>query len=80
LENSKKVNLAMIAITLSLGITIVAAQEQGQDKESTGTNPVNFSRDIRVYTEYSELNTEGDGSQNLTTLEFRTPFAEGKWQ
>jgi hypothetical protein len=80
LENSKKVNLAMIAITLSLGITTVAAQEQGQVKDSTGTNPVNFSRDIRVYTEYSELNTEGDGSQNLTTLEFRTPFAEGKWQ
>jgi hypothetical protein len=26
------------------------------------------------------LNTAGDGSQNITTFEFRTPFADGKWQ
>jgi hypothetical protein len=53
-------------------------EEQTQDK--TGTNPVNFMREIRLYNEYSRLNTEGDGSQNLTTMEFRTPFAGGKWQ
>ena len=70
----------MAAIALMLATGGASAQEQDQGKDSTGTNPVNFSRDIRVYTEYSELNTEGDGSQNLTTLEFRTPFAEGKWQ
>ena len=76
------VTLTLVANILSLGITTVSAQEQDQDqgKDNTGTNPVNFSRDIRAYNDFSKLNTEGDGTQNVTTLEFRTPFAEGKWQ
>lgn len=48
--------------------------------DQTGTNPINFTFDFRVYNEYLWLNTAGDGSQNLTTLEFRAPFADGKWQ
>jgi hypothetical protein len=48
--------------------------------DKTGTNPINFQHDLRIYNEYTWLNTEGDGNQNLTTLEFRTPFASGKWQ
>jgi len=48
--------------------------------DKTGTNPVNFQKDFRIYNEYLWLNTEGDGYQNLTTLEYRTPFADGKWQ
>lgn len=55
-----------------------AAESQSEDK--TGTNPVNFQREIRFYNEYSWLNTAGDGSQNLTTTEFRTPILGGKWQ
>ncbi|MDX2481965.1 MAG: hypothetical protein QNK24_16710 [Desulfuromusa sp.] len=55
-------------------------QEQSQQQDKTGTNPVNFTKDIRVYSEYSWLNTAGDGNQSLTTTEFRTPFADGKWQ
>ena len=54
-----------------------AATDKG---DKTGTNPVNFQRDVRVYNEYLWLNTAGDGNQNLTTLEFRTPFAGDKWQ
>lgn len=64
-----------------------ASFAQAQDKpaanasgDKTGTNPINFQRDIRLYNEYSWLNAAGDGTQNLTTLEFRTPFAGGKWQ
>jgi len=49
-------------------------------KDKSGTNPINFQRDARIYNEYLWLNTAGDGNQNLTTLEFRTPFAGGKWQ
>jgi hypothetical protein len=49
-------------------------------KDKTGTNPLNFTNDARLYDEYRWLNTEGDGSQNLLTAEFRTPFAGGKWQ
>jgi hypothetical protein len=48
--------------------------------DKSGTNPINFQRDFRVYNEFLWLNTAGDGNQNLTTLEFRTPFAGGKWQ
>lgn len=49
-------------------------------EDKTGTNPINFSNDIRAYNEFSWLNTEGDGQQNLTTLEVRTSFLEGDWQ
>jgi hypothetical protein len=49
-------------------------------KDKTGTNPLNFTYDARLYDEYRWLNTEGDGSQNLLTAELRAPFAGGKWQ
>lgn len=49
-------------------------------KDKTGTNPVNFTFDARLYNEYRWLNTAGDGGQNLTTFEFRAPFASDKWQ
>lgn len=49
-------------------------------KDKTGTNPVNFTFDARLYNEYRWLNTAGSGGQNLTTFEFRAPFASGKWQ
>lgn len=55
-------------------------EEVVEKKDKTGTNPINFQRDLRFYNEYSWLNTEGDGNQNMTTVEFRTPFADGKWQ
>jgi len=58
-----------------------AAEAAVTDKnDKSGTNPINFQRDIRIYNEYTWLNTEGDGNQNVTTLEYRTPFASGKWQ
>jgi len=49
-------------------------------KDSTGTNPMNFTFDARLYNEYQWLNNAGDGSQNITTLEFRAPLGDGKWQ
>ena len=49
--------------------------------DKTGTNPINFTHDLRVYNEFQWLNTSsGDGDQNVTTLEFRTPFSNGDWQ
>ena len=50
------------------------------ESDKTGTNPINFQRDIRLYNEFSWLNTAGDGESNVTTLEFRQPFADGHWQ
>jgi hypothetical protein len=49
-------------------------------KDKTGTNPINFTFDARLYSEFQWLNTAGDGEQNITTFEFRAPFAGGKWQ
>lgn len=74
-----------IAALLLLGGTYVSANDEAakafEDKsDKTGTNPINFQRDLRIYNEYSWLNTEGDGDQNLTTIEYRQPLAEGKWQ
>ncbi len=48
--------------------------------DSTGTNPMNFTYDARIYNEYQWLNTAEDGAQNITTLEFRAPLGDGKWQ
>ena len=50
------------------------------ESDQTGTNPINFTFDFRVYNEYQWLNTAGDGDQNITTLEFRAPILDGKWQ
>lgn len=67
----------IIFIFLALsGLTVVKADSE----DKTGTNPINFQREFRVYNEYQWLDTEGDGNQNITTMEFRTPFAGGKWQ
>ncbi|MFT5410024.1 MAG: hypothetical protein ACI8XO_001705 [Verrucomicrobiales bacterium] len=52
------------------------AQEGSSD--ATGTNPINFTNDLRIYNEYQWLKP-GDAGLNLTTLEYRTPFADGKW-
>jgi len=71
----------VLAVFLIIGLasTGVWAQEDAK-ADKTGTNPINFSNDLRFYNEFSWLNTEGDGQQNQTTVEFRTPFADGKWQ
>jgi hypothetical protein len=78
----KKVILSLIILLSITGIT--SAQEadisETMKNDKTGTNPINFTYDFRVYHNFSELNTAGDGQSNETTMEFRAPFADGKWQ
>jgi hypothetical protein len=74
-----KISLLTIIPMILLSTNGLAGGLDSED-DKTGTNPINFQREIRLYNEYSELNTDGDGNQNLTTMEFRTPFAGGKWQ
>lgn len=71
--------VALLTILMSTG---VYAQEAaaGAKQDKTGTNPINFQKDFRIINEYIWLNTEGDGGQNLTTVDFRTPFLDDKWQ
>lgn len=69
--------------TCLLVASLVATGAWAQDAEKadkTGTNPINFSTDFRIYNEYQWLNTEGDGSQNITTFEYRNSLFEGKYQ
>lgn len=68
----------MTVVLLSMGVQAQEAENAQADK--TGTNPINFQNELRLYNEYSWFNTDGDSNQNLTTLEFRTPFLDGKWQ
>ena len=74
--------LPLLCALLAISTGAIAQEEPQQTDKSdkTGTNPINFQNDVRIYNEYSWLNTAGDGNQNLTTLEFRTPFMDGKWQ
>ena len=48
--------------------------------DQSGTNPINFTFDARIYNEHLWLNVPGDAYQNVTTFEFRAPIADGKWQ
>jgi len=67
----------ILSITTFLTSPVFAQEAK---KDNTGTNPINFTNDFRIYHNFSELNTLGDGEVNTTTLQFKTPFADGKWQ
>ncbi len=84
--NSLLVATAFVAsVALSLPSLAVAqgssAEDIAQDtSDKSGTNPVNFQRDLRFYNEYSWLNTAGDGNQNVFTVEYRQALFDGEWQ
>jgi hypothetical protein len=71
----------MLAGILATGLMSANAFAQDGEKveDKTGTNPINFTFDARLYNEFLWLNTNGDGEQNITTAEFRMPLGE-KWQ
>jgi len=74
-----------LMLMFSIGVVSfdVLAEEDPQSAmkaDKTGTNPINFTFDARIYNEYQWLNTDGDGNQNITTLEFRAPLMDGKLQ
>jgi len=77
--------LATIALSMALPSVAVAQESSAADisndtSDKSGTNPVNFQRDFRIYNEYSWLNTAGDGSQNALTMEYRQALFGGEWQ
>ena len=67
-------------IALALLLLVSPAMAQEEKKDNTGTNPINFTNDLRIYHNFSDLNSAGDGEANTSTIQFRTPFADGKWQ
>lgn len=85
ITNSKWFKVLLIALfSCGLYSSVALAQDDAikeqMKADNTGTNPLKFTFDARLYNEYRELNTEGDGYQNITTVEFRAPLAGGKWQ
>jgi hypothetical protein len=79
-SNIKQISTVLAALVVAGSMSINAQAQEDAKSDKTGTNPINFSLEARVYNEFQWLNTEGDGTQNITTVEFRTPFADGKWQ
>lgn len=67
----------MVAV---ISIPAFADEKTELKKDKTGTNPINFTHDLRLYNEFIWLNTKGDGSQNVSTLEYRQPIFDGKVQ
>ena len=82
---SQSINYYMfILFVLLIGALSVQASDQDAPElapksDKSGTNPVNFTYDLRFYNEYQWLKNS-DGHQNLSTLEFRAPLMDGKWQ
>jgi len=63
LSRNTRLLLRLAALT-----ALMAPGANGQEDASvsmksdkTGTNPVNFQHELRVYNEYLELNADGDG-------------------
>jgi hypothetical protein len=83
---NRKMHISLIFVVLlitGLAASDIRAQDDAKAAmkgDKSGTNPINFTHDLRLYNEFLWLNTRGDGEQNITTFEFRTPFADGKWQ
>ena len=83
---SKAVKYYMLICCIILGIILpgnLKAEEdikEAMKSDKTGTNPINFTYDLRFYNEFQWLNTAGDGHQNISTVEFRAPIFDGKWQ
>ena len=53
--------------------TTAFAQEEAEKKDNSGTNPINFTYDYRLYTEWQQF-TDNGGSQNRTVMELRAPL------
>jgi len=72
---SRKTSMVSNAlIVLILLVLAVPAMGLAQDeKDNTGTNPINFTYDYRLYTEMAEL-YEPNGSAITNTFEFRWPI------
>jgi hypothetical protein len=69
-EEMKKIIYLLILVVL-LGASTTFAQEK--KKDDTGTNPVNFTYDFRLYQEMQKF-SRGQGSQNRSIMELRAPL------
>ena len=65
---------AILPVCLALAISGPAVAQKGPtDKDNTGTNPVNFTYDLRFYNEWAQFPDDG-GSLSTQTFELRWPL------
>ena len=64
---------ACILSLVLVGLTPALADDDPPKQDNTGTNPVNFTYDFRLYAEMQSLPID-DSSLIVNTLEFRWPF------
>jgi len=77
----KKINMRILSLFLLVAIAATAfaqeeeapKEEDAKKKDNSGTNPVNFTYDYRLYYEMQQFKDNG-GSQNRTIMEFRAPL------
>ena len=72
------VALAAIASAPALAQSGNSEAELAAKADKSGTNPINFTNDLRAYYEYQDLANGGEG--HVGTLEGRTPVFDGKLQ
>ena len=71
--------LAASLVVLVGTVLAIPSLAQVKDKsDKSGTNPVNFTNDLRLYHEYQDL--VGGGTGHITTFEGRIPVFGGKMQ
>jgi hypothetical protein len=70
--------LAAFASAPALAQSDSSEAQLASKADKSGTNPINFTNDIRAYYEYQNLSVGGDG--HVGTLEGRTPIFDGKVQ
>jgi hypothetical protein len=70
----------VVGLLMSTMLWTGAHAQEDMKKDMTGTNPINFKWEARVFNEFTWLNVAGGGDQNVTTLEHRNPLFGGKLQ
>jgi hypothetical protein len=66
-------NSLIVLLILMLAVPAAVGAQEKKKKDNTGTNPLNFTYDYRLYSEMAALN-DPSGSLVTSTVEFRFPF------
>ena len=71
----KKLNIKILSLFLLVAIaaSAVAQDEEPKKKDNSGTNPINFTYDYRLFWEMQQFKDDG-GSLNKRVMEFRAPL------
>jgi len=71
----KKVYMKILSlfVLVAVAATAFAQEEEAPKKDNSGTNPINFTYDYRLYMEMQQLKDNG-GSQFRTIMEIRAPL------